>query len=276
MRQFTLINANGEQYNLTERKKFLHSVKGLGFEEDNTYKQVGNKYVLLRNKKKQGEIEGQIHFNRTNAQAEYENFVKFTQLMPITLMYKPLLRPYYRKGTITKVEFDETDPLTVNVTFTATTPFFERLNVITDPADEPLYGKQYDYTYPYTYSSAIANTVIINVDTALESPCKLTMYGPLVNPTWRHYINNQLHSTGGIQGTIPAGNRLVIDTTGDIFTMQQLDAANVVVADMYQASDFGTERAIYLQRGTNRISIEDDNNNKVTVTAEAEINYASV
>jgi hypothetical protein len=45
---------------------------------------------------------------------------------------------------------------------------------------------------------------------------------------------------------------------------------------MYQASDFGTERAIYLQRCTNRISIEDDNNNKVTVTAEAEINYASV
>ena len=54
MRQFTLINANGETYNITEVKKsFFHSVKGLGFGEENTYQRVGNRFVMLSNRKKQ-------------------------------------------------------------------------------------------------------------------------------------------------------------------------------------------------------------------------------
>ena len=277
MRQFTLINANGETYNITEVKKsFFHSVKGLGFGEENTYQRVGNRFVMLSNRKKQGEITGQLRFWNPNAQAEYENFVKFTQILPIQIAYTPINKTYYARGTITEVSYEEKEALTVSVKFKQTTPFFEKVNVVTYPTDENHVGKIYNYEYPYVYSSSVSNTVVINMDTSEESPCRLSIYGAVQNPTWKHYVNNVLVATGGITGNIPSGNRLVIDTTGDTFSMLQLDPLNNIVADMYQASDFGTERAIYLQRGQNRITIEDDGSNKVTVVAEAEIYHASV
>lgn len=277
MRQYTLINGNGETYNITAKKQlFFHSVEGLGYSEDNDYQRVGNRFVMLSNKKKQGEIKGEIKFWNPNAHAKYEAFVQFTQILPLTITYKPINKTYYARGNITKIDFNETDALTVSIEFTQTTPFFESVNVVTYPTDEINYGKIYDYEYPYVYSSAVANTIIINMSESMESPCKLTIHGPVVNPQWNHYVNNILVATGKILGTIPAGNRLIVDTTGDSFSIHQVDAGNNLVADMYQSSDFGTERAIYLQRGQNRITVEDEGSNKVIVAAEAELYHASV
>ena len=277
MRQFTLINANGETYNITEKKKsFFHSVKGLGFAEENTYQRVGNRFVMLSNRKKQGEIEGELKFWNPGAQAEYEKFVKFTQILPIKIAYTPINRTYYANGTISDIDYSEDNALTVTIKFTPVTPFYEKVNVVTYPTDENHVGKIYNYEYPYVYSSSVSNTVVVNMDTSMESPCRFTIYGPVTNPTWKHYVNNKLYTTGGITGSIPSGNRLVIDTTGDTFTMQQLDPLGNLVQDMYQSSDFGTERAIYLQRGQNRITVEDNGSNKVAVVAEAEIYHASV
>ena len=278
MRQYYLKNANGAVYDLTKVKEsFLHSVSGLGYERENTYQRVGNHFATLKSRLKQGAFNGIVQFWRADGQRDYQAFVKFCQFEPITLVYNPNgNKEYFSRGSISKVVYDEAKPLQAAITFTCTTPFFESVRVVTYPGDSGEYGKIYDYTYPYRYSSATTNNVTINMDSTEESPCKLTLYGTLVNPEWRHYVNNQLVATGRVNVTIPANHHLVIDTTGDEFTIREYDNLNQFVADRYQLSDFGTTRAVYLRYGQNRITVDDDGGNKVTVVAEGELFYASV
>ena len=278
MRQIYLKNSNGAVYELTvPGKTFLHTVGGLGYEEENTYQRVGNKFATLKSKLKQGVISGTVQFWKANGQKDYQAFVKFCQFKPITLVYNPLgNKEYFARGSVSKVDYDESKPLQAAVTFTCTTPFFESVRVVTYPGDSGDYGKIYDYTYPYRYSSATTNNVTINMDSTEESPCKLTLHGPLVNPEWRHYVNGALVTTGRVNVSIPVNHHLVIDTTGDRFTIEEYDNLNQFVADRYQLSDFGTKRAVYLEYGQNRIAVDDDGGNKVTVVAEGELFYASV
>lgn len=278
MRQFYLRNANGAEYNLTIPKTaFLHSVSGLGYEEENTYQRVGNRFALLKRRLKQGKLPGTVQFWQNEGHKNYQTFVKFCQFRPIVLVYNPLgNKEYFCRGSVSKVVYDEKKPLQADIEFTCMTPFFESVRVVTYPGDGGEYGKIYDYTYPYRYSSATENNVTINVDSTEESPCRLTIHGALVNPEWRHYVNNQLVSTGKVNVTIPSNHYLVIDTTGDKLTIEEYDNMNQFIADRYQLSDFGTQRAVYLQYGQNRIAVDDEGGNKVTVVAEGELYYASV
>lgn len=278
MRDFYLKNSNGAIYNLTlDKKSLMYAVKGLGYEEENTYQRIGNRYTPLKSFFKQGVISGTVHFWNPNAHAEYRKFVKFCQFKPLTLVYNPTgTKEYFRRGSVTFVDYDESKPLEVNIKFTCHTPFFESVRVVTYPTDQGEYGKIYDYTYPYRYSSTTTNNVTINMDSTVESPCRLILYGPLQNPEWKHYVNNTLVSTGRVMVTIPSNHHLVIDTTGNDLSIEEYDNINQFVADRYQLSDFSTQRAIYLQYGQNRISVDDEGGNKVTVVAEGELYYAGV
>jgi len=275
MRKFTLINANGDEYNLTERKSFFHTVGGLGYERSNSYKYIGDSFTLLESRFKQPVISGSVYLG--GDQTEYERFILFSQIAPLKLKYEPIPGSvYFCNGHITSVKFEEKDSRQVSISFTQTTPFYKVVAVATYPEDAESDGKIYSYSYPYIYNSTVVNSVILNLDSAIESPCKLSMYGPLENPEWKHYVNNALYATGKVLATIARGNRLVVDTTGGEFTMRVYNPGNEVIADLYQASDFSTARAIYLQRGRNQISISDDRANKTIVTAEGEFRYASV
>lgn len=276
MRKFNLVNANGTRYELTEKKSFFYNANGLGFEQSNTYQRVGNRFKILQSNFKQPVIKGYVYFD-SGDQAEYERFVNFCQLTPLRLEYEPIPGSVYNmQGTVTVAGYGETNHRTVDVTFTGTTLFYKTVAVTTYPCDVGEYGKIYDYAYPYQYNSATANTVTLNLDVDVESPCRLTIYGPITNPGWRHYVNNVLHATGSVEAEIEAGNRLVVDTTGDALTMLKYNANNEVIADLYQYSDFGTERAIYLRRGKNTITVENTEGSRVIVIAEGELSYASV
>ena len=277
MRKFYLRNSNGATYDLTvDKKSMLYLVGGLGYEEDNTYQRIGYRFTTLKRYMKQGVISGTVQLWGNHS--EYQNFVKFCQFKPITLVYNPLgIKKYFRRGAMTAIDYDENNPKAAKVKFTCTTPFYESVRVVTYPSGGGVqYGKVYDYTYPYRYSSNTTNNVTINMDSTVESPCKLILYGPLVNPEWKHYVNGNLISTGKVNVTIPSNHYLVIDDTGDNLTIEEYDNVNTFIADRYQLSDFGTERAVYLQFGQNRIAVDDDGGNKVIVVAEGELYYASV
>jgi hypothetical protein len=104
----------------------------------------------------------------------------------------------------------------------------------------------------------------------------VVLYGELVNPTWRHYLNNVLQTTGKITGTVMPNHRLVIDTTTIPYSMKQVDAFGNVVSDMYQLSDFSTERFVRFGKGRNTVSVQADNTNTLNVGVEAQIEYATV
>ena len=47
MRQFELINADGERWNVTEAKTFLHSVSGLGYEFTKTFRDTATTMIPI-------------------------------------------------------------------------------------------------------------------------------------------------------------------------------------------------------------------------------------
>ena len=129
------------------------------------------------------------------------------------------------------------------------------------------------------YPSSATTYVQIISDSPLESPCKVEIFaddGDVVNPIWYHYCNNALVGSGRYNGTIQAGNHLVIDTTSEIYTIKELNSSNVEIADRYESCDFSTDRFMFVNCGTNIYSVSQEGTNSASVTVSPRIEYESV
>lgn len=88
MREFALVDGNGEEYNLTVEDSFLHDPSGLGFEHENTYRQVGTRFIKVNTRSNQSVISGKVHFHPDDAYEEYQNFVEFSGRDGLELKYR--------------------------------------------------------------------------------------------------------------------------------------------------------------------------------------------
>ena len=277
IRNFRLFNNDGAEYNLTVRDHFLHTPAGLGYTKETEFQRLGDQYIILDDAFAQAQITGEVFFPNPKAYDKYFDFVRFCQNTPLYLLYKPSEREFrrvVRLGAVGKEEL-QAGGLNVTVSFDCLTLFYEQFNVFGD-ASEAENGKTYNYKYNYRYSSASANTIVLDSDSYAESPCAIYIYGEVVNPVWRHYVNNVLFATGAINATIEAGQKLKIDTTEIPYSLTRVDMANRFVADVYAEGDFSTERFITLRHGRNTISVSHDTASPLTVALEARIVYASV
>ena len=276
MRTFKLVNANGETYDLTvKNRSFMHTVSGLGYGRETEFYRIGERFATLSNYLSQQEVKGNVYFGGSDNVNDYFAFIKFCENAPLKLLYNPGNGEYLRDGFITKIEKTDGENIKgVYVTFICTTPWYKSVNVFNTGIVSG--GKKYNYTYPYQYSQFIANTVIIESDSYLPSPMKLVIYGPVVNPIWRHYANNKLIETGQCTVTIPANHKLVIDTTSIPYSIKEYDLANQLIADRYQTSNWNTERFFRLKYGINNITVSATGASNISLGVEAQIEYASV
>ncbi len=279
MRTFTLIDNDNNSYDVTAKNSlFFYNIDGLGFEQDTEWQRIEDRYALLSNYTKQGVITGTIRFWKTDEQSAELAFFKFAQFcqnVPIKMKYNPGHGDYYRNGIVTKIDRkDGEDSLTVILEFTAQTPWYKSVSQYND--GKITGGKVYDYTYNYTYSQTTINAVTIDSDSFQSSPCKLIVYGPAVNPTWQYYLNGVLQCSGKIIGSVLENHRLIIDTTTLPYSIKQVDMVGNEVSDMYQQSDFSTDRFVRIGYGRNTIAFTADNTNVLNVAVEAQIEYATV
>lgn len=277
MRTFTLLDKDGASYNLTDQyTAFLYNVEGLGYSRKIEYQQIGDRYEATKDTLAQGIINGIIRFRQPDAYNEYFRFTQFCQNAPLRLIYTPGTTPFYRDGTITSITKTEgaDGVLSCSVQFSASSPWYR--TVYEYNPGEISGGKVYSYEYSYVYSNNVAGTISIQNDSYLDSPTKITIYGPAENPTWRHYINNVLASTGKVTTTIESGNKLVIDTTTTPYSIKQFNLANELVSDVYQLSDFSTQRFVVFKNGRNTVSVSHDGSSILKLGVEARVEYASV
>ena len=276
MRTFKLINKDGVSYDLTEQQSFLYNVDGLGYSRQVDYQRIGNRYEAVKNTLAQGVINGRIRFRQPNAYEKYFGFVQFCQNGPLRLVYTPAGTPYYREGIVTQIGKTESADgmLMCTIQFSASTPFYRTLYEYNN--GDITGGKEYNYTYNYVYSDSIAGTVVLQNDSYLSCPTRITIYGYAVNPIWRHYVNEQLVASGKANTTIEAGHKLVIDTTTVPYSIKQFDLSNTLISDVYQLSDFSTARFVTLRQGKNVISVSHEGSNLLKLGVEARIEYASV
>ena len=277
MRTFTLIDNDGNEYDVTTAGiAFFYKIDGLGFAKNLEYQRIEDRYALLSEHVAQQKVVGTVRFWQPNAERAYFNFAQFCQNQPIMMDYNNNYGTYSRRGIITEIKRSDGNgtPLEIEIEFSATTPWFKTISKYNE--GQITGGKVYDYTYDYTYSESVINTVSIDSDSYQSSPVRLVIFGEAVNPSWRHYINNILVSSGQINGTVLANNRLIIDTTIIPYSIKQFDALGNLISDMYQQSDFSTNRFVRFGHGTNTVTFSADNTNVLNVGVEAEIEYATI
>lgn len=277
MRKFKIINGEGGTFELNGKAAFFHSVDGFGYTDATEFEQIGTDYIPLDEDFSQGEISGSIFFGGTKAYETYRDFTRFVRATPLTLVYE-LDEVYKVPVRLTRISKSELISgglgLNCEVSFVATGLFYKTEVKYSDT----LYvgGKIYPYEYTYSYSEISQNTLMINSDSYVDSPCKITIYGPAINPIWKHYVNNELLETGAYAGTIPADHKLVVDTTKIPYSITERGVSDEIVADRYQDCDFTTERFFTLKHGINRISVVHEGLNSVNVMAEGKISYETV
>ena len=277
MRKFKLINGEGGSFDLNSKAAFFHSIGGFGFTDETQYEQIGTDFYALDEAFKQGEMSGKILFAGANPYAKYREFTRFVRATPLILVYEPdvSFRVPVRLTQIGKAELENGgQSLNCEVTFHAEGLFYKTVQKYSETI--LVGGKVYPYTYTYSYSDISQNSVMIESDSYEDSPCKITIYGPVTNPIWKHYVNNELYETGSYEGTIPSDHKLVIDSTNVPYSITEKGISDEIVADRYQYCDFTTERFFHLQHGTNRISVTHDGLNNVQVLVEAKITYETV
>lgn len=277
IRIFKIKNADGDVLDLTTiGELFLYDVEGLGYETDPKSQRVGNSYTILSNYLKQGEIDGVVKFWNPNAYQNYFDFAQFCQDGTITLIYEHDAGTFYRDGVISKVGKAESNSgvLISDITFTAKSLFYKKVWEYNEGGAGD--GKRYIYQYPYRYAGSAPQSVVIESDSRSDCPTKIEIYGPAEYPTWRHYLNNELVATGGVNAIIEDGRKLIIDTTTIPYRIIQTDLANNLISDLYQQSNFETVRFIRLGHGRNVISVAQQGAGIVKLGVEARIEYATV
>ena len=277
IRRFRLTNGEGTTWDLNTRASFFHAVAGFGFKDGTQFEQVGTEFLPLEEMFSQGELTGRILFGGSDAYKTYREFSRFVRAVPLILTYQTdeTYRVPVRLMQIEKGEMmDGGGGLVCDVTFLATGQFYTTVSKRSGTIS--IGGKVYPYQYSYSYAEVSDNTLVIESNSYEDSPCRISIFGPCINPVWKHYVNNVLYATGRYEGTIPSDNRLVIDATEIPYSITERGASGAIVADRYQQCDFNTERFFHLQHGSNRISVSHEGLNAVPMIVEGKISYETV
>lgn len=278
IRQFRLVNAKGNTYNLNDLDFFLYDPADLGYKKSNKVLKAGNVFRPYEESVSQPTPTGTIRFKNPDAYQKYYEFMRFATIEPLILEYTPgdsddTYRIDCYISSMDKTEISGSG-LHCEVKFGALS-FWYKTHVMEAGTNADT-GKIYDYTYPYRYADTAPGTVALNVDSNMESPAIIYIYGPVEKPTWNHYVNNVLVSTGACDVEVIQGHVLVIDSASIPFQITEQDMLGNVIYDRYALSDMTTERFIFLQNGRNRLSIAHSGAMIPKLKVEARILYETV
>lgn len=272
IREFLLINKNGETYDLNDLSSFLSEPDNLGVEIETEYEQVGNQYIEIGESIEQKKPSGDIVFS---GYKEFFDFARFAEKKPLKLRYTTDAGQYFIDVKLKKLEKGEVgeEGLVCKMELESYGTYYKAVEERSANTHE---GKVYTYTYPYYYSDFLSGTVTIQSDTENESPAKITILGPCVNPAWTHLVNGSIHSRGKMNLELDADRKLVVDTTEIPWSIREYDLDNNFIADRYEDSDFSTERFVQLKSGKNQLVFSNQGVGEIRIRVEAKIMYGAV
>lgn len=272
IRQFLLINRDGDTYDLNDLNSFLQNPNDLGMEVSTDYERIETEFVEITEILEQKTPKGEIVFA---GYEEYCKFARFIEKKPLKLQYTTPAGTYSIDAKVRKLKKTELEEagLVCDVEFEAYGTFYR---LVSAQNTRDYSGKVYSYTYPYTYSDFLAGVVEVDVDSVYECPAKLTVFGPCKNPSWTHSVNGEVITRGKMNLEIASGNKLVVDTTQIPWSIREYDADNVFVADRYGDSDFSTERFVRLKAGKNQLVFSNEGIEEIKMIVEAKMLYGAV
>lgn len=288
MRTFTLVNGEMQSCNLTAKELFFHNPNGLGFERSNTYRQIGDRWVRVNRKNKQKGITGSVALLGPDPYLSYFNFVTFLQKEPLVLLYRPndQAAPNTASGTtyrmnvdvakLEKTEMEHEGYMDCDITFTPLTPWYKYAAITNgNTVDDELL--KWGVVWGIEWGPLDEFSQGIRSTSPIDSPSRLTIYGPITNPEWTHYVNGQVYETGKVNATIRDSEYLVVDSLSDPYTIHRRSSIDgSFIENLYMNSDFTTKRFVTIKNGSNIIKVEGDSEKTPLVKLEANIYYESV
>lgn len=277
MRTFTLVNGNGEEYSITSKESFFHDPKGLGYGRSNTYRQIGNRWVLVKTLPTQNSITGSLLLLGASPYDQYNQFLEFCGGESLVLKYQTTNIIYSRDVILSKVEKTEIDKdwhgLDLDLTFTCMSLWTRTLTTTNKQSVQKVF---WPIAWPITWGQNSPMSMTVQSTSHQNSPSLLTINGPFSDPSWRHYVNGVLYETGAVHCTIPEGAMLLVDNRFGDESMKVVTTDGTLIQDVYPLSDFSTKRFINIQYGANTIIVQSASANFVTVKLEVKITYESV
>ena len=266
VRQFKLINGNGQEYDMTRPDALFHDPDGLGWGTEADIARLGQTYIAIDEREVRQSPSGEMVFRTYE---EYGQFLSFVQVGDLVLAYKPRDTWYYVRCliNINKSEIKvDTLHLICPVTFTLTSYWYERVVTQTADPEESEDSKTYSYTYSYTYGAGIIN--VFEIDCDLPSYFKLTIFGEATNPLWRVIENGEITHQGKVNTSVTSSQKLVINTNPKEMEIAKYTLMNVRISSAYGSSDFTTERIFALPKGHCQLQILSDDETPPKVMLE--------
>lgn len=311
MRYFSLSNNSGKTLDITTQKLFFNEVSGLGFDEETSFRHVGEVWWLNTASYRQQAIKGKLLFNcldGSDPYTAYRDFARFIQNPPLTLTYYPnglSGKAFHKKVRVTKLEKSELNiygVLEENIEFTPYTPWYE-INIVGNSIDDDYSGAwiwgDNDENPPVVFAptpveaipprfgAVESRWVNISVDSDAKSPSKFIIYGPVTNPIWTHYVDGNTVATGEFMEsvTIDDDEALVVDNTDEVGQIKVYSTytdsdgklqLGSPLRDLYQKRNFNTKCFITLRAGLNRIALSSSNAGSIRLRLEGHIYNATV
>lgn len=307
MRYFKLEDSANQMFDITTEEFLFHEIAGLGFEEDNTFRKVGPLWRLESSAYRQKPITGKMCFTDRGTTTPYEKFVYFGNFIasdPLYLCYWPhglngkVYRKRVRVSVLEKSEMNKYGVLDERIEFTPLTAWFEKVyveNHIDDDLDTAswiwdqgaLWRDSFDGPLPpggdrvrYRFGGESRSSVSLSCGENANGLTKLTIHGPVTNPSWRQHVDGALVSIGGIspdkQLQLNEHEILIIDSTMGEYTMTVRNSTTGVRRNVYPLRDFDKECFIKLKSGVNTISVVSEDETPLKIEMEGHLYYATV
>lgn len=275
MREFYLINGSGNRYSLMDVEHWLYEPDNLGAKFNSKYEQIGSNFVRTNRIAKPDDVKGKILFTGLDKYQDYSNFIKFIAVEPLTLEYSAYgtFRASVDLKEIEKSEIED-GILECKISLKRLSRWYKTITILNENTGEG--GKVYDYSYDYRYLEYEPQQATFQSDSGYDSPIRLTIFGPVTNPTWKHYLNNNVIAEGKLNASVLVGRRIVIDNTTIPYRITEQDSYGNIIRDLYQFSDFTTPRFFNVQYGENRITVEHEGVNVLDMAVEARLEYETV
>lgn len=270
MRKFKLINALGAEFDLMRKDALFTSPDGLGRSRSQGYEQAGDFLFRTTNKYKPSPITGEMNFKSYEVYAEFASFLEHE---PLTLCYSPIGNDTWYFRDVTCETLSKSEPqaksswLICKIDFLPLGLWYEKTKVYkTEPAIEGNYFT-FPLTFPFTFRDVESGNVLIKNNRPKSAPCKITFYGPLVNPSWALVHNGNTVSAGSLTAEISEAERIVIDADPANIQVSKFNPDGVRT-DLSQYIDFESETFIYAPTGNSTLQVTHDGASEINVMVE--------
>lgn len=202
MRQFYLINADGQKYNLINdmTRAFLWQPSGLGFQYDKEYMESDGFFFEMNSAVSQTAKTGVLVFFK-DPYTQYKAFMDYISSSEgLRLAYSPKGNTWYYVDIdieyVEKSEILENGTLQCSISMLPKTPMYLPYELNIDLSGDlgssikQYGGLNYAYKYDYTYSNtAVAGEIEFEIPAQMDSGLEITIYGAISSPVMEFYAS---------------------------------------------------------------------------------------